>query len=87
MLCPNCANFCLAALEKVPEIKPTDVQEIVFGNVYGAGVGQAPARQVAIKSGLGYDTVATTVNKVCAAGMKAIILGAQSILTGSADVC
>lgn len=71
----------------MPEIKPTDVEEIIFGNVYGANVGQNPARQVAVKSGLGYDTVATTVNKVCASGLRAIINGAQSILTGTHDVC
>lgn len=78
---------CLAALAKVPEIKPTDVEEIYFGNVYSANVGQGPARQVALKAGLGNDTVATAINKVCASGLKAIISGAQSILTGSAHVC
>lgn len=76
----------LAALAKVPNVKPTDIEEIFFGNVYGANVGQAPARQVALKAGLGYDTVATTINKVCASGMKSIISGAQAILTGSAHV-
>lgn len=76
----------LAALAQVPQIKPTDVEEIIFGNVYGAGVGQNPARQVAVKSGLGYDTVATTVNKVCASGLRAIINGAQAILTGTHDI-
>ena len=55
-----------AALAKVPEIKPTDVEEIFFGNVLQANVGQAPARQVAVGAGLGYDTPATTINKVCA---------------------
>lgn len=75
-----------AALAKVPEIQPTDVEEIFFGNVLQANVGQAPARQVAIKSGLGEDTPATTINKVCASGMKAVILGAQTILTGCADI-
>lgn len=75
-----------AALEKVPQIKPTDVEEIFFGNVLQANVGQAPARQVALASGLGEDTPATTINKVCASGMKAIILGAQTILTGCADI-
>ncbi|GMF65643.1 unnamed protein product [[Candida] boidinii] len=75
-----------AALEKVPAIKPTDVEEIFFGGVLQANVGQAPARQVAIKAGLGDDTPATTVNKVCASGMKATIFGAQHILTGCADI-
>lgn len=75
-----------AALEKVPQIKPTDVEEIFFGNVLQANVGQAPARQVALKSGLGEDTPATTINKVCASGMKAVILATQTILTGCADI-
>lgn len=74
------------ALAKVPEIKPEAVEEIFFGNVYSANVGQAPARQVALKAGLSEGVVATTVNKVCASGMKAIILGAQTILTGTADI-
>ncbi|QPG74526.1 hypothetical protein FOA43_001856 [Brettanomyces nanus] len=75
-----------AALAKVPQIKPTEVEEIFFGNVLQANVGQAPARQVAIGAGLGEDTPATTINKVCASGMKATILGAQTILTGGADI-
>lgn len=75
-----------AALEKVPQIKASDVEEIFFGNVIQANVGQAPARQVAIGAGLGEDTPATTINKVCASGMKAVILGAQTILTGTADI-
>ncbi|KAK6204868.1 Thiolase, N-terminal domain-containing protein [Scheffersomyces amazonensis] len=75
-----------AALAKVPQIKPEDVEEIFFGGVLQANVGQAPARQVALKSGLPDSIVATTVNKVCASGLKSIILGAQTILTGTADI-
>lgn len=70
----------------MPQIKPTDVEEVIFGNVYAANIGQNPARQVALKAGLGNDTIATTINKVCASGMKAVIMGAQAILTGSADI-
>ncbi|KAH3661899.1 hypothetical protein OGAPHI_006078 [Ogataea philodendri] len=80
------AHAVKAALAKVPEIKPTDVEEIFFGNVLQANVGQAPARQVALKAGLGENTPATTINKVCASAMKAIILGTQHILTGSGDI-
>ncbi|ODQ82299.1 hypothetical protein BABINDRAFT_158922 [Babjeviella inositovora NRRL Y-12698] len=80
------AHAVTAALAKVPQIKPTDVEEIFFGGVLQANVGQAPARQVAIKAGLGEDTVATTINKVCASGMKAIVLAAQTIITGTADI-
>lgn len=80
------AHAVRAALEKVPQIKPEDVEEILFGGVLQANVGQAPARQVALKAGLSESVVASTINKVCASGMKAIILGAQTILTGTADI-
>ncbi|CAK7896297.1 acetyl-CoA acetyltransferase [[Candida] anglica] len=75
-----------AALAKTPQIKSEDVEEIFFGGALQANVGQAPARQVALKAGLSESIVATTINKVCASGMKAIILGAQTILTGTADI-
>lgn len=62
------------------------VQEVFVGNVIGAGLGQAPATQVAVGAGLGYDIPCTLVNKVCASGMKAVMLGAQSIMLGHNDV-
>ena len=75
------------ALAKVPELDASkDFDEIIFGNVLSANLGQAPARQVALAAGLGNHIVASTVNKVCASAMKAIILGAQSIKCGNADV-
>ena len=80
------AHAVKAALERAPGLKAGDVDEIIFGNVYSANVGQAPARQVALKAGLSSSVVATTVNKVCASGLKAIALGAQVIMTGGADV-
>ncbi|GAB4378634.1 MAG: acetyl-CoA C-acyltransferase [Salibacteraceae bacterium] len=67
-------------------VDPKHVQEVFFGNVLQAGVGQAPARQAALKAGLGEEVPCTTVNKVCASGMKAIMLGAQSIMAGMNDV-
>ena len=76
----------VGALSQVPSVKPTDVEEIFFGNVLSANVGQAPARQVALGAGLGKHIVATTVNKVCASGMKAIICAAQTIKCGNADI-
>lgn len=79
------AHAVKAAVERAG-IKPEDVDEIVFGCVYSANVGQAPARQVALKAGLPEGTIATTVNKVCASGLKAITLAAQMIQTGDADV-
>ena len=60
----------------------TSVDEVFMGNVLQAGVGQAPARQAALGAGLNNNVPCTTVNKVCASGMKAIMLGAQSILCG-----
>jgi len=75
-----------SAVERVPEIKPEDVEEVFFGNVLSAGLGQAPARQCAINAGLSNKVVCTTVNKVCASGLKAIILGAQTIMTGNASI-
>lgn len=63
-----------------------EVQEVYMGSVLQANLGQAPARQAALFAGLPNTVACTTVNKVCASGMKAIILGAQSILCGDADV-
>ncbi|MFT4545725.1 MAG: acetyl-CoA C-acetyltransferase [Bacteroidia bacterium] len=62
------------------------VQEVFMGNVLSAGVGQAPARQAAMFAGVPNTVPATTINKVCASGMKAIMLGAQSIMLGDNDV-
>jgi acetyl-CoA C-acetyltransferase len=67
-------------------IKPDDVNEVVFGNVLTAGVGQAPARQAAMKAGLSELTPCTTVNKVCASGMKAIMYAANQIQLEEADI-
>lgn len=63
-------------------VKPEMVDEVFMGNVLQAGVGQAPARQAALGAGIGQNVPCTTVNKVCASGMKAVILGAQTILAG-----
>ncbi|MBX2926781.1 MAG: acetyl-CoA C-acyltransferase [Saprospiraceae bacterium] len=62
------------------------VEEVYFGNVVSANLGQAPARQAAIFAGLPYSTQCTTVNKVCASGAKSIMFAAQSIMLGLADV-
>jgi acetyl-CoA C-acetyltransferase len=73
------------ALEK-GNIKSEWIDEVFMGNVLQAGVGQAPARQAALGAGLGNNVPCTTVNKVCASGMKAIMLGAQSIIAGDNQV-
>lgn len=67
-------------------ISPNQVQEVFMGNVLQAGGGQAPARQAALNAGLSENVPCTTVNKVCASGMKAIMFGAQSIMTGMNDI-
>ncbi len=67
-------------------LDPKLVQEVFFGNVISSGLGQAPATQVAVGAGLGYTIPCTLVNKVCASGMKAIMVGAQSIMLGHNDV-
>jgi acetyl-CoA C-acetyltransferase len=73
------------ALQKA-QLDPSLVDEVFMGNVLQAGVGQAPARQAALGAGLGKNVPCTTVNKVCASGMKSIMLGAQSILAGDNHV-
>lgn len=79
------ATAVKGALAKV-NLDPKHVQELYFGNVISAGLGQAPATQVAVGAGLGYEIPCTLVNKVCASGMKSIMLGAQSIMLGHNDV-
>ncbi|MBS1949766.1 MAG: Acetyl-CoA acetyltransferase [Cytophagales bacterium] len=74
-----------AALAKI-NLPANQVQELFFGNVISAGLGQAPATQVAVGAGLGYNIPCTLVNKVCASGMKSIMLSAQSIMLGQNDV-
>lgn len=74
-----------SALQKI-NLDPNLVEELIFGNVVSANVGQAPARQIALAAGLSESTICTTVNKVCASGMKAAMYGAQSILMNDADI-
>ncbi|CAI4218674.1 unnamed protein product [Parascedosporium putredinis] len=80
------AHAIKGAVERVPQIKPEDVEEVFFGNVLSANLGQAPARQCALGAGLSNTVPCTTVGKVCASGLKAIIIGAQTIMTGNASI-
>ena len=73
------------ALEKI-DLKPELVEEVLMGNVVQAGVGQAPARQAALGAGIPDTVPCTTVNKVCASGMKAVMQGAQSIMLGDTSI-
>ena len=74
-----------AALEEAG-VNKDDVDEVLFGNVLGAGQGQAPARQVALGAGLPEKTMATTLNKMCGSGMKAVMFGHDMLSMGSADM-
>ncbi|WWD18122.1 hypothetical protein CI109_102571 [Kwoniella shandongensis] len=73
------------AIEKA-SLKPEQIEEIYLGNVVQAGVGQSPARQVGIGAGIPESTDATTINKVCASGMKAIMLASQNIMLGQRGI-
>src|SRR5262249_12649637 len=74
-----------AALDRAG-VSPDAVGETFMGCVLPAGLGQAPARQASLAAGIPQSVGATTVNKVCGSGLKAVILGAQSIATGAAEV-
>lgn len=73
------------ALESI-DLNPNLIEEVFMGNVLQANLGQAPARQAAIYAGINENTPCTTVNKVCASGMKSVMLAAQSIMTENANV-
>lgn len=79
------ATAIKGALNKI-NLNPEEVQEVIMGSVLQANLGQAPARQAAKFAGLSDNVQCTTVNKVCASGMKAIMMAAQSIQCGDADV-
>lgn len=83
---PRLAAAAIEAVVKDAGIKKEEVQQVIMGCVLAAGVGQAPARQAAIFAGLPKSVPCTTINKVCGSGMKAVMLGAQSILTGESEV-
>lgn len=83
---PDLGASVIYEVIKKSGIKPDDVQEVVMGNVLSAGIGQAPARQAALKAGLLDTTPATTVNKVCSSGMKAIMIAADQIELGQNDI-
>ncbi|XP_042009559.1 acetyl-CoA acetyltransferase, cytosolic 1-like [Salvia splendens] len=79
-------SIAIQSALKRANIDPSLVQEVFFGNVLGANLGQAPARQAALGAGIPNSVVCTTINKVCASGMKATMLAAQSIQLGLNDV-
>lgn len=79
----------LAAREALrrAQLSPSQIEEVIFGQVLQAGQGQNPARQVALRAGLPSTVAAFTVNKVCGSGLKAVMLAAQAIRAGDAEIC
>lgn len=81
---PELGAFAIKEAVKRAGIDPSAIDEVVMGNVVSAGIGQAPARQAAVKAGLAVEIPAFTVNKVCGSGLKAVMLAAQAIRAGDA---
>jgi len=83
---PQLGAMVVAEAVKRAGVEPPAVDEVIMGNVVSAGLGQAPARQAAIGAGLPPEVAALTINKVCGSGLKAVMLAAQGIATGDADI-
>ncbi|KAN0097368.1 peroxisomal 3-ketoacyl-CoA-thiolase [Tylopilus felleus] len=83
---PQLGTIALKHAFQQSNVDPAEAEEIYFGNVIQAGVGQSPARQVALAAGMKPSSDATTINKVCASGLKTIMLAAQSIESGYKNV-
>src|SRR3989441_4936218 len=79
-------EICIRAGLDRADLKPDQVEEVIMGNVLQAGLGQDPARQAAVNAGLPVDIPALTINKVCGSGLKAVILAAQAIRLGDAEI-
>lgn len=82
---PQLGAIVIKEAVKRARISPSDVQEVIMGNVVSAGLGQNPARQAAIHGGIPVEVPATTVNKVCASSLKAVVFGADAIKVGNYD--
>jgi acetyl-CoA C-acetyltransferase len=83
---PELGAVCIKEAVQRSGVKPERIDEVIFGNVVAAGLGQNPARQASIKAGLPPSVGATTVNKVCGSGLKAVMLAAQAIRLGESQV-
>lgn len=83
---PQLGSIAIKHAVEQSGVTPTAVEEVFLGQVIQAGAGQSPARQAALGAGLSDSADATTVNKVCASGLKSIMLGAQQIQLGERDV-
>jgi len=83
---PQLGAVAIKAAVQRAGVQPEHVEEVLMGNVVSAGIGQAPARQAAIYAGLPPEVPATTINKVCGSGLKAVMLAAQAIQSGDAAI-
>jgi acetyl-CoA C-acetyltransferase len=83
---PRLGSVVIAEALRRAGVAPQDVSEVIMGNVLSAGLGQAPARQAALHAGLPVTVPATTINKMCGSGLKAVMLAQQAIAAGDADV-
>jgi acetyl-CoA C-acetyltransferase len=79
-------SFVIKSVLETSGISANQVDEVIMGNVLNAGMGQAPARQAALKAGLPDKTPATTINKVCSSGLKAVMYAANQIASGECDI-
>ncbi|MGK9367327.1 thiolase family protein [Melioribacter sp. Ez-97] len=83
---PQLGSRVIKAILEKSEIEPSLIDEVIMGNVLTAGIGQAPARQAALYAGLPEKTECLTINKMCGSGLKAVMLAAQAIQCGDADI-
>jgi len=83
---PRLGSIAIAEAVRRAGIEPKDVDEVIMGNVLSAGLGQAPARQATLFAGLPNSVPATTINKMCGSGLKAVMLAQQAIANGDADI-
>jgi acetyl-CoA C-acetyltransferase len=84
---PELGAFAIQAAVARAGIDAGTIDEVIMGNVVSAGIGQAPARQAAVKAGLSVDIPAFTINNVCGSGLKAVMVATQAIRAGDAQVC
>lgn len=83
---PRLGSIAIAEAIRRAGVEKDQVDEVIMGNVLASGLGQAPARQATLYAGLPISVAATTVNKMCGSGLKAVMLGAQAIAAGDADI-
>src|SRR5437016_6248681 len=83
---PEIGSVAIRAAMERAGLDPNQIDEVIMGNVVQAGIGQNPARQAALKAGLPDTVAALTINKVCGSGLKAVVLAAQAVRAGDAEL-